>query len=507
MTIQARRELLSSVRDQYQCATWTEKRWILDGFVVATGYGRKHAISLLARPDITEVRAVAVIERQRKYDAPVKQALITLWYAADQICSKRLAPFLPELVESMERHGHLSLPKEVRERVLQMGHSTIDRLLKTERRVAGRKSIGATTAGNLLKRQIPVRTFADWNEDCPGFFEVDLVAHCGGDVSGSFLNTLVLTDIATGWTECVPLLQKSAANVITGIELVTDLLPFKLLGIDTDNGSEFINHDLVDYCAKHEITFTRSRAYKKNDQAHVESKNGSIVRRVVGYERFEGYAAWQALTQLYAVLRHYVNFFQPSLKLLSKSRSGATVTKRYDSAKTPSKRVQASPAVAAQNKGMLIKQTRRMDPVDLLNSVQRAQDRLWAHAWQRPIEGEMTDIKRLLESCAGDQPDRPKQRHFRSAGSKPDKRSAPRTWKTRKDPFDGVIVEIELYLQLDPLRTAKNILERLMGQHPGRFSKSQLRTLQRRVECWRKQQKGHEEELRKLMSRPLMEVL
>jgi hypothetical protein len=172
--------------------------------------------------------------------------------------------------------------------------ATADRLLKKERDLKG-KGISTTKPGALLKKQIQIRTFADWDDVTPGFMEGDLVAHCGGDVSGSFLNTLVLTDIASGWTECLPLLCRGSANVVSGITITQQVLPFTLLGVDTDNDGEFINYELLNFCKSQKITFTRSRAYKKNDQADVEEKNGSIVRRLVGYDRYEGTEAWHAL--------------------------------------------------------------------------------------------------------------------------------------------------------------------------------------------------------------------
>lgn len=193
----------------------------------------------------------------------------------------------------------------------------------------------ATKPCLILKRQIPIRTFADWNDIPPGFFEADLVAHCGDNVEGSFLNTLVLTDVATGWTECLALLRRSEADVTGALEARRHLLPFPLLGLDTDNGGEFINYELLHYCERHRISFTRARAYKKNDQAHVEENNGSVVRRLVGYDRYEGKDAWRSLPALFRVLRLCVNFFQPSMKLASKERDGSKVTKRYDDAQTP----------------------------------------------------------------------------------------------------------------------------------------------------------------------------
>lgn len=214
-------------------------------------------------------------------------ALLAVWKAANGICSKRLVPFLPELVSAMERFGHLSLPPEVRTRLLSVSVATVDRLLASERHKDA-KGISTTKPGQLLKRQIPVRTFADWNDVRPGFFEADTVSHCGGQAVGSFLYTLTLTDISTCWTECAGLLGRTEADVTGVINELRKRLPFPMLGLDTDNGGEFINYELFRYCEREGITFTRSRSNKKNDQAHVEEKNGSVVRRLVGYDRFEG---------------------------------------------------------------------------------------------------------------------------------------------------------------------------------------------------------------------------
>ena len=274
---------------------------------------------LLARtcvPPIINMETKKPRCRRRLYQGPVQEALITVWKAANSICSKRLVPFLPEFVSAMERFGHLSLSDDTRQQLLSLSPATVDRLLHQERYANGH-GLCTTKPGGLLKRQIPVRTFADWSDLAPGFIEADLVAHCGDNTEGSFLNTLVLTDVATGWTECLALLRRSEADVAAGLEIARRLLPFPLLGLDTDNGSEFINYGMLHYCEREKITFTRARAYKKNDQAHVEEKNGSVVRRLVGYDRYEGPNAWRALAALYRVLRLYVNFFQPSMKLVS----------------------------------------------------------------------------------------------------------------------------------------------------------------------------------------------
>ena len=232
----------------------------------------------------------------------------------------------------------------MRQGLLSLSPATADRLLHQQRISEGR-SISTTHPGKLLKHQIPIRTFADWSEQAPGFMEADLVAHCGDRADGAFLNTLVLTDIATGWTECLALLRRGEAEVIGAMEASRQCLPFPLLGLDTDNGGEFINYELVNYCKQQKITFTRSRSYRKNDQAHVEEKNGSVVRRLVGYDRYEGIGAWRALTALYEVLRLYINFFQPSMKLLSMERIGSRIIKRYDRARTPYEWVLAASSI------------------------------------------------------------------------------------------------------------------------------------------------------------------
>jgi hypothetical protein len=295
MSLQARRELLNSLRPRYRGGDKGQKNKILDEFIQVTKYGRKHAIALLNKDEQQTDRPKGT-GRKRKYDDRVKQALVQLWRIANEICSKRLIPFLPDLLEVLERTGQLHLEPDIRRKLLTMCSATADQLLASERKSGQGKS--TTRSGALLKRQIPVRTFSEWNDVVPGFFEADLVAHCGSDTSGAFLNTLVLTDIATSWTECFALLRRSEENVLQALRTAQKVLPVTMLGFDSDNGSEFINHGLIDFCREHSITFTRSRAWKKNDQAHVEERNGSVVRRTVGYDRYEGAPALEALQKL-----------------------------------------------------------------------------------------------------------------------------------------------------------------------------------------------------------------
>jgi len=235
-----------------------------------------------------------------------------------------------------------------------------------------------------------VRTFADWDDDRPGFLEIDLVAHGGESASGEYLYSLVLTDIATQWTECVALPNRGEQAVSTAIAHARTLLPMPVLGLDSDNGGEFINHHLFRYCAREKITFTRCRPYKKNDQCHVEQKNYSIVRQTIGYDRYEGDAACIALATVYAPVRRFTNFFQPSVQLVSKERQGGKMTKRYDLAQTPYQRMVAAPAVKESVKETLREEYRTLNPAALRREIETAQDALWRLARVRNI-GEATN--------------------------------------------------------------------------------------------------------------------
>ena len=290
-----RQELVTAVADRYRQSTAAEKRLILDEFVALTGYHRKHAVRVLNGSAITPR---ARRGRRCVYDAAVTEGLIVLWEASDRMCGKRLKALLPTLVPALEHHGHLSLDPAVRERLLAGSAATVDRRLASARAVTAVQRRRRRSALNGLRGSVPVRTFGDWKDPAPGFVEADLVAHCGGTLSGSFVWSLVLTDIASGWTECVPLLVREARLVVDALDHLRGALPFPLRGIDTDNGSEFVNEVLVAFCREQGIEFTRSRPYRKNDQAWVEQKNGAVVRRMVGYGRLEGVPAAEALAPL-----------------------------------------------------------------------------------------------------------------------------------------------------------------------------------------------------------------
>jgi hypothetical protein len=392
MSKRGRQELLEAIRLDYAAAGLTEKQTMLDSLVQATGYNRKYVIQQLG-----QATNVVCLKRTRKakYDSDVKDALKRIWLASNKIASKRLIPFLPILLDKLEKYGHIQVSEEVKAKLLELSAATADRLLKDEKKKYGRSM---TRPGRLLKKHIPVRTFADWNDVIPGFMEADLVAHCGETTKGQFLHTLTMTDIFTGWTEVAALLNKTESEAMSGIKRIKGLLPFPLKGLDTDNGGEFINSTTLVWCTEHRVTFTRSRPYKKNDQAHVEEKNGSIVRRFVGYDRYEGKQSLAKLAELYDSLRLYVNYFQPSMKLLSKQRDGAKVSRRYEQAATPYERVMQS-CVDESVKNRLTEEFEWLDPVKLLIQVEELQDELWKTATDYDPERIAKDsLAKALES-------------------------------------------------------------------------------------------------------------
>lgn len=477
-----RKELIESIGARYREAGSSEKSAILDEFVAVTGYHRKHAIRVLGS------RAQAAPPprqpRHRLYDEAVRQALIVLWEAGDRVCGKRLRPLVPVLIDAMQRHGHLDLDPEVRNRLLQASAATIDRILAPARAHADGHRRRRTGVGAAIHRSVPVRTFADWCDPPPGFFEVDMVEHCGGaKIDGDFVHTLVLTDIASGWTECVAMPVRNQSLVVEAMDSVAAELPFPMRGIDTDNDSAFMNETLFEHCRKHQLEQTRSRAYKKNDQAWVEQKNGAIVRRLVGYGRLSGLQATNALAQLYASARLYVNFFQPSFKLKTKTRDGARVSKTYHPPATPCDRLLACAQVDDAVKQRLREQFADLDPVRLLRDIRTSQQELSelaARGSREAPSNPAADLATFLGSLSTAW----KDGEVRPTHRKPS--TTPRWWRTREDPFAHAWPLVEGWLIAQPSATAKELLERLVAMLPeGYAGKAQLRTLQRRIKAWR----------------------
>ena len=365
MSLKSKRELLETVRPRYLKACKVEKQKILDEFTSATGYHRKHAIRVLKnRVQVQNHPKGKTKTYKVVYRGEVVQALEQIWEIYGRICSKRLQPFLSEAIRALERYQEIELSKETKELLLKISSASIDRCLRPLRFQAPH-GLSTTKPGSLLKKLIPVRTFTEWDEERPGFMEIDLVAHCGNTTEGQYLNTLTCTDLCTGWTDVTALHHRSQQAVSEAIHRMRQRLPFSLLGIDSDNGSEFINELLYGYCLDEKITFTRSRPYQKNDQAHVEQKNWSVVRHTVGYDRWETEQELALLESVYEDLRLYVNFFQPSVKLIAKERIGNQTLKRYDRARTPYQRVLERQDISLETKARLMNLYVQFNPAEL----------------------------------------------------------------------------------------------------------------------------------------------
>ena len=375
MTRGSIQEYTEAVREGYLDGSKKEKGKILDGFTKVTGRHRKTAIRLLRRGN--QARANKKRGRPRQYGTTVAGALRMTWEATDRLCSKRLCPFLPELVMILRRHGDSTMSAEIEAQLCQISPSTIDRLLHPYRRLGGRHPFTTTKPGSLLKSSIPIRTFTDWQEGHPGFLEVDLVSHCAESTEGFYLTTLSTVDVASGWSGCMRVWGKGQERVGGAVHRVRQHLPFPLPELDSDNGSEFINQHLYNYCRKEGITFTRSRSYKKNDSCYVEQKDCSVVRRLIGYDRYNSRAALEALNRVYDLTRLYVNFFQPVMKLVGKTRHGAKVHKVYDTAQTPYQRLLKTGVLTEAKRQELAATYYHLNPVTLLRQINENLERLW----------------------------------------------------------------------------------------------------------------------------------
>ena len=376
MTRRSIEDYAKAIRARYLGSRKAGKRQILDEFCQATGYHRKAAIRLLRRP----LRAAQGRPRGRpqRYGPLVVEALRKAWEATNHICSKRLAPFLAELVPILEQHRELALTGEVREAVLGLRPSTIDRLLRPYRRVPKRRPGGHPATVASIRRQIPIRTSGEWKGATPGSVQADLVEHCGESASGFYLYTLTVVDVRSGWTECRPVWGKGMDRVRAGLHRIRQNLPMEVTELHTDNGGEFVNRPLAAYCRDEGIRFTRGRPYRKNDQAYVEQRNW-IVRQAVGYERYSTREAYQLMEQLYSYQRLYLNFFQPVRKIVSRERVGAHVRKRYDEAATPYQRLLRAGGVDRHSAKKLAQLYRTLNPAKLQGWIAATQREVWEH--------------------------------------------------------------------------------------------------------------------------------
>jgi len=380
LTMQERKTVTKETREKYGRASKKGKGRILDWFCELTGYNRCYAARVLRDRGAAARRRRGGRRkgagRRRKYGEEVLGPLKKVWAVADGMCGKRLAAIMAEMIRKLERFGEIRVEDKVRSLLAEMSASTIDRLLAPERKRMRLKGRSGTKPGSLLKGQIPIRTFAEWDQKVPGFFEVDLVAHDGGNAKGEYVQTLDMVDVFSGWTETRAVKNKAQIWVFEALREVRGGLPFPMLGLDSDNGAEFINDELTRYCQENSITFTRSRPYRKNDSCHVEQKNWHVVRRTVGYDRYEGEEQLNTLNQLYQVLRLYTNFFHPSMKLLRRRREGSKVIKKYDKPQTPYQRLLGCEHLSAEAKYHLSELYETLNPAQLQIDISTLQERL-----------------------------------------------------------------------------------------------------------------------------------
>jgi hypothetical protein len=337
-TMLTRKEIIARHKGKYRKLSKKQKKLVLDSICMDTGLSRSRAKHLLSQT-YADTPKHPGHGRKPKYDSNVAAALEKIWANMDFACGRRLTAGMNDILDALLRFGEIDFDEDVLRLLREMSPATADRLLKRAKEKTRFKGLSATKPGTLLKKDIPLRLGTEWNEAMPGYVEVDLVAHCGDTTAGEYVNTLDVTDIYSGWTETEAVINKAQRHVFTALLNIESRQPFRYLGIDSDNGSEFINNHLYRYCKEKGICFTRSRPFQKNDNCHVEQKNWNVVRRNMGYARYEGKGAVDVMNEYYGQLRLYTNFFLPQTKLSGKSREGSHIRKRYETPKTPYRRL------------------------------------------------------------------------------------------------------------------------------------------------------------------------
>ena len=363
------RPYLEQLRTRYAKARKHERTQILNEFVETSNYQRKYASALLrGRRDWRDSAHPMQRKRRCIYNDEDKRAVLWLADVFDQVGSKRLRVAMDNELANLRRHKHLRVSAACYERLQQISPSTMDRMRRSERRALPRTA-GGTKPGTLLKSQIPIRTFAEWDNKRPGFMEIDLIQHEGGSSSGFFACTLTMTDVCTGWTELRAVITKAQRHVFAALQYVRAALPFRLLGIDSDNGAEFINDQLLRYCVQEQLTFTRGRVGRKNDNPYIEQKNWSVARRLVGYDRYDTPKQVAQLNALYEVYRLYTNHFLPVTKLTNKVRDGSRLKRLFDEPHTPYQRILDAPEVSNEHKAKLRAIHAKLDVVELKRQI------------------------------------------------------------------------------------------------------------------------------------------
>lgn len=380
MSQKSKWEYLKAIYPRYRKVSQEIKHLILNEFSEVCGYNRKYAIRLLNGPPPEKPKPP---RRKRKplYGPQLISVLSAIWEAAAYPCSQRLKALLPLWLPWAKKHWPISTHHE--RHLLSISPATIDRRLKAKRRLLKKRLYGRTKPGTLLKHHIPIKTDS-WDIRIPGFTETDLVSHSGNSEKGEFLHSLNLTDIHTTWVETRAVMGRGQSGVLKAMEEIEQALPFKLLGIDSDNDSAFINYHLKAFCDQKEIQFTRGRPYKKDDNAHIEQKNWTHVRKIFGYLRYDSLEALEAMNDLYCnELRVFQNLFLPSMKLVRKVRVGSKLKRLYDQPQTPLERLSACPQADPQKVVGLKKLRDSTDPFELSKTIERKLDRIYQMANHR----------------------------------------------------------------------------------------------------------------------------
>lgn len=381
----SRNEYLLTIQERYlKACSKEEKTKILNECIQTIKQNRKYLIrKLQPRNDLQEEKQRK--KRKPKYDSYVKIPLIKIWEILEYPCSKRLKPMIEEMLEVLERHKELKVSEEIEEKLLEISSRTIDRKLKHQKQYLHRKRFSTTRPGSLLKSQIPIK-LTEWDTSKVGFTEADLVAHCGDNVAGEYVNSLNVTEIYSGWAEQAAVMGKGQRNTFLGIVEVRKRSPFKWLGIDSDNDAPFINYHMLKYCKEEKLEFTRSRPNRKNDNAYVEQKNWTHIRKIFGWKRYDTKEEQKIINDLYQnEIRLYKNFFQPVMKMIKKKRVGPKIIKKYDIPKTPYRRLMESGQITRETRKQLKEIYLTLNPVKLKKNIEIKLG-LLEKAYQRKIK-------------------------------------------------------------------------------------------------------------------------
>lgn len=374
LNLKDRRTMLRAFCKHYRNASKGHKSRMLDEFVWVTGYNRSHAArALRSFYPINKIKSTR--PNRVTYGDDVRMALEQIWATLNYVCGKRLVAALPDVLETLIRHNEIAVTRETKRKLLQISAATADRILARARANRGRKKPLRKHPNSYLFAQIPIKTFGEWEDVKPSFLQIDLVAHNGGNIKSGHLWSLNATDVATTWTISVPVSRKTEFCMLKALSKLRKAFPFPVRGLDTDNGSEFVNAAVFAFCQRHGIEFTRARPYKKNDSCFIEQKNHATVRRNVGWFRYET-GQREILVRLYSRLELYSNYFLPTMKLLSKTRQGAKTYRKYDSPQTPLQRVLSSQDIPRRIKTGLRRKYLFLNPAALRREMDTIQQEL-----------------------------------------------------------------------------------------------------------------------------------